>query len=75
MYDDLPTFGRPITATSANRRGAPEAHDSSAAALAGVDLVLDDGPRRAPVSTVVQVTDEGQVVVLRAGPVVVESRG
>jgi L-threonylcarbamoyladenylate synthase len=60
--------GGPITATSANATGEPPAQDPVAAACAGVVLVLADGPRRAPVSTVVEVRGDA-VIVLRQGPV------
>lgn len=60
---------RPITATSANRSGEPAATEAHDAGLEGVALVLDDGPRRAPASTVVDVT--GPPVVLRQGAVLI----
>ena len=65
----LRAVGRPITATSANRSGEPAATEAEGAGLAGVALVLDDGPRCAPASTVVDVT--GVPVVLRQGAVVI----
>lgn len=45
--------GRPITATSANLSGDPPATTAGAVQLPELDLVLDDGPRDAPPSTVV----------------------
>ena len=59
--------GAPITATSANRSGAPPATVATAAALAGVALVLDDGPRNNPPSTVIEAV--GPLRLLRPGPV------
>lgn len=58
--------GLPITATSANATGEPSAREARAAARAGVALVLDDGPRTEPPSTVVAVRDDA-LIVLRQG--------
>jgi L-threonylcarbamoyladenylate synthase len=64
-------FGFPLTATSANRSGAPPAEtaDRVADTLAGVAVVLDGGPSPggAP-STIVRLSDEGLVLV-RAGAI------
>ena len=52
-------FGKPITATSANRSGAPPLYDAHEVAreLPAIDLIVDAGslPRR-PVSTVIDLT-------------------
>ncbi|MCA9669147.1 MAG: threonylcarbamoyl-AMP synthase [Myxococcales bacterium] len=61
--------GAPITATSANLGGQPAATTAQEASIAGVALVLDDGPRTAAASTVAEVAADGAVTVLRAGPV------
>ena len=64
-------FGKPITATSANRSGAPPLYDARDVAreLHGVDLIVNAGslPRR-PVSTVIDLTCTPPRV-LRAGAV------
>ena len=60
-------LGRPITATSANLAGSPPAREAARAQLPGVALVLDGGPRDAPPSTVVEVSDA--VVALRQGAI------
>lgn len=66
-------LGRPITATSANPRGAPPAGDiASARAYFGerVAWYLDDGPAPGErPSTVVAITGDSKVQVLRAGPI------
>jgi L-threonylcarbamoyladenylate synthase len=65
-------FGGPITATSANRSGAPPAMTAAGAALPGVALVLDGGPAGgAPPSTVARVHPDGRIEVLRAGPIAI----
>lgn len=62
-------LGRPITATSANRTGAPDALDHAAlAALAGIDLVLAGRVPGPPGSTVVDASGD-RAVVLRAGAI------
>ena len=63
-------FGGPITATSANRSGAPPALTAAGAALLGVALVLDGGIAGggAP-STVARVHPDGRIEVLRPGPI------
>jgi L-threonylcarbamoyladenylate synthase len=70
-------FGRPITATSANRAGGPPAHSAAevAAALPGSCFVLDGGPTAGgPPSTLVRV--RGEVVeVLRRGAVTLDDPG
>lgn len=62
--------GGPITATSANRSGEPPATTATQARLPGVDLALDDGPRRAAASTVVAFL--GSPVIIRQGAIKVE---
>lgn len=63
-------FGGPITATSANRAGAPPALTAAGAALPGVALVLDGGPAAgAAPSTVARVHVDGRVELLRSGPI------
>jgi L-threonylcarbamoyladenylate synthase len=63
-------FGGPITATSANPSGAPPAFDAPAAALDGVELVLDGGRAPgAPPSTVARVHPDGRVELVRPGPI------
>jgi L-threonylcarbamoyladenylate synthase len=59
--------GRPVTATSANRTGQPPATSAQAALLEGVQLVLDDGPRACPPTTVVEVLPGVPPVVVRQG--------
>jgi L-threonylcarbamoyladenylate synthase len=59
--------GRPLTATSANISQGMAAATAGAAALEGVALVLDDGPRDQPPSTVVEVLDRPRV--LRQGAI------
>lgn len=59
-------LGRPITATSANPQGGRPATLAGEADLPGVALVLDDGPRASPPSTIAAV-EAGQVRVLRQG--------
>lgn len=65
------TFGFPITATSANKSGAPAADSADAVAhgLSDVDLLLDAGraPGGAP-STIISF-NAGELVLLRAGAV------
>jgi len=64
------TCGHAITATSANRTGAPPCPDpeSAAAALPGADALLDGGPTAGgPPSTVAAVEPDGRILVLRAG--------
>jgi len=64
------SVGRPVTSTSANLSGAPPPLGAADAALAGVSLVLDDGPRDRAASTLVAVfDDESPPRVLRQGPV------
>ncbi len=63
-------IGRPITATSANFSGQPPAMEALQAAIAGVDLVLNDGRRAEVASTVVEVSQK--VVVLRQGVIKIE---
>ncbi len=64
-------FGFPVTATSANRTGAPAAESAEAVAttLGGVAVLIDGGPVAggAP-STIVRVTSGGPVLV-RAGAI------
>ncbi|PID38927.1 MAG: threonylcarbamoyl-AMP synthase [Deltaproteobacteria bacterium] len=60
--------GLPLTATSANLSSEPAASSAEEAALAGVALILDDGPRDGQPSTVAVVSGEA-VKVLRAGGV------
>jgi L-threonylcarbamoyladenylate synthase len=63
-------FGRPITASSANRAGGPPAltADAVRAIFGDQVLVLDGGPAPgAPPSTVVGVCRSGALTVLRAG--------
>jgi tRNA A37 threonylcarbamoyladenosine synthetase subunit TsaC/SUA5/YrdC len=65
-------FGRAITATSANRSGAPAAlvPDEVRAAFGGVVHLLDGGAAPgAPASTVARVDDHGAITVLRQGPI------
>ncbi|MBW2730984.1 MAG: threonylcarbamoyl-AMP synthase [Deltaproteobacteria bacterium] len=62
--------GRPLTATSANRSGEPAAHQAQGAALEGVTLVLDGGPRGGTPSTVVEALG-AELRVLRAGAVTI----
>lgn len=57
---------RPITATSANRSGEPEARVAVSLSPLALSCVLDDGVRTAPVSTIVEVMDETPKV-LRQG--------
>jgi L-threonylcarbamoyladenylate synthase len=62
--------GRAITATSANRSGAPPATDPAVAAadLPGADALLDGGPTAGgPPSTVAAVDPDGTILVLRPG--------
>lgn len=59
--------GRPITATSANRSGQPPATSAQEALLQGVQLVLDDGPRAEPPTTVVELLPGAPPVVVRQG--------
>ena len=61
-------IGRPITATSANLSSHAPATNAAAAALPGVSMVLDDGPRQEQASTVVSLLS-GEPVVLRQGAV------
>ncbi len=58
----------PLTATSANLSGAAAATTAGQARLAGVALVLDDGVRDAPASTVVSFVG-GQQRLLRQGAI------
>lgn len=58
--------GGPITATSANRSGEVAATTARRACVAGIDLVLDDGPRRGAPSTVAECLGD-RAVVLRQG--------
>lgn len=67
--------GEPITATSANPGGHPEAISSSdflsfpASFLSGIEwIILEDGPLSGSASSVVEVSDN-RVRVLRSGPV------
>lgn len=62
--------GRPITATSANRTSEAAATRAALACLPGVALVLDDGERAAPPSTVLELID--QPLLIRQGAVKVE---
>ena len=63
--------GAPITATSANISGYPPATSAAEACIEGVELVLDDGPRGQRASTVVELLEDGPVV-LRQGEIVIE---
>jgi L-threonylcarbamoyladenylate synthase len=65
--------GAPITATSANRSGAQPATVARQAARLGVALVLDDGPREEPPTTLVELL--GAARVLRQGRCVVDLSG
>ncbi len=65
-------FGRPITATSANRSGEPPALTASACASLAVDVVLDGEAGGAPASTVVRVHPDDRFEVLRPGPVALD---
>lgn len=67
----LDRLGRPITATSANLSGSPPATDASQARLPGLGLVLDDGPRSAPPSTVVSLLGPAPRI-LRQGALVLD---
>jgi L-threonylcarbamoyladenylate synthase len=60
-------IGAPMTATSANLSGTSPATTAAEASISGVALVLDDGPRCHPPSTVVEVIDAP--VVLRQGAI------
>jgi L-threonylcarbamoyladenylate synthase len=62
--------GRPITATSANRSGQPPATSAVLACLDGVALVLDDGVRDRPASTVIELLDTPRI--LRRGAITIE---
>lgn len=64
----LELVGQPITATSANLSGMPPATTAEQARLPGLGLVLDDGIRQAPASTVVSLLEETPRI-LRQGPV------
>lgn len=59
--------GRPITATSANLSQQQPATTADQANLAGVSLVLDDGPRAELASTVVEVYEQPRI--LRQGSI------
>jgi len=59
--------GGPITATSANRSGEAAATRAAHAGLPGVALVLDDGERAQPPSTVLELIDGPRL--LRQGAV------
>ena len=64
--------GAPITATSANRTGAPpatSAAEAEAALGAEVDLVIDGGTCAGVASTVVAVAEDGRLTVVRAGAI------
>ncbi len=63
----------PIATTSANLSGQPTAHTAAeaAAAFPAVQLVIDGGRLQAPASTVVEVTEDG-LIILRQGAVDVE---
>jgi L-threonylcarbamoyladenylate synthase len=60
------TVGEPLTATSANISGQPAATTAEQAALPGLAMVLDDGLREQPPTTVLRVQTDG-VEVLREG--------
>jgi L-threonylcarbamoyladenylate synthase len=65
-------FGRPVTATSANLAGEPPAVTAEAVrAVFGSAVHVLDGGRApgAPPSTVVRVSDDGTLTVLRAGAI------
>lgn len=62
--------GAPITATSANRSGCAEARRAADAAIEGVELVLDDGPRQQPPTTVIDLVD--RPTILRQGALQVD---
>ncbi len=64
----LERLDQPITATSANLSGAPAATRAEQARIPGVALVLDDGPRKAPASTVVSLLGDHPRI-LRRGAV------
>jgi L-threonylcarbamoyladenylate synthase len=60
-------FGGPVTSTSANLSGQPPARDAQAAALPGVDLVLDAGAL--PPSEASTVYSPGERRMLREGAI------
>ena len=65
-------LGEPITATSANRSGEPPIADPGRLLASGLDIALlvDGGPTPGGLpSTVVGFTENGQLSILRAGPV------
>jgi L-threonylcarbamoyladenylate synthase len=62
--------GRAITATSANRSGQPPATSAAEACLEGVALVLDDGVRDQPPSTVIELIEAPRI--LRRGAIEIE---
>lgn len=69
---------RPITATSANRTGAPPAVRADQLVmepLEGVELVVDDGHRGEQASTVVELLDGSPARLLRQGAVRVDLAG
>lgn len=64
----LDLLGRPITATSANRSGTAAATRAAEVDLDGLAAIVDDGPRQAEPSTVVDMMDGVQI--LRQGAIV-----
>lgn len=60
-----------VTATSANRSGAAPAASAAdvAAALPGIDVVLDAGPSRADVPSTIVTWRDGQMTLVRAGAI------
>jgi L-threonylcarbamoyladenylate synthase len=62
--------GGPITATSANRTGRAPATEAMAAVIEGVGLILNDGPRSSPASTVIEFIDEPAI--LRQGILIID---
>lgn len=70
---DLARAVGPLATTSANRAGEPTPPDAAGVALAlagtGIDFVIDEGQARGGVASTVVRLDDGEVVVLREGPV------
>ncbi len=72
VRDLLDLYGRPLTATSANRSGvraACSAQEAMEQVGAEVDLVLDGGPSEDEVSSTVVDVSEGRLRVLRMGKI------
>jgi L-threonylcarbamoyladenylate synthase len=65
-------FGHPLTATSANRSGAPPAADAAALAWLGADsrvFVLDAGPTRGGAPSTIIDARTGEPICVRAGAI------